>query len=60
MADVDSTMQILAAWLDEHGYQPTDGRFAREIYLDYDPARPEEGVTEMQLPVRPVRRSSDR
>jgi hypothetical protein len=53
-------MQILAAWLDEHGYQPTDGRFAREIYLDYDPARPEEGVTEMQLPVRPVRRSSDR
>jgi effector-binding domain-containing protein len=56
MADVDSTMQILAAWLDEHGYQPTDGRFAREIYLDYDPARPEEGVTEMQLPVRPVRK----
>jgi DNA-binding transcriptional MerR regulator/predicted transcriptional regulator YdeE len=54
MENVDATMQILAAWLDEHGYQPTDGRFAREVYLDYDPGNPEEGVTEMQLPVRKV------
>jgi DNA-binding transcriptional MerR regulator/effector-binding domain-containing protein len=52
MDHVDTTMQVLATWIDENGYQAADGKFAREIYLDYDPAEPEKGVTEMQIPVR--------
>jgi DNA-binding transcriptional MerR regulator len=52
MDDVDATMQVLARWVEENGYAATDGKFAREVYLDYDPAQPEQGVTEMQLPVR--------
>ena len=52
MEHVDATMQVLAKWIDENGYQPTEGKFAREVYLDYDPAQPEKGVTEMQIPVR--------
>lgn len=52
MDSVDTTMQVLARWIDENGYQATEGRYAREVYLDYDPAQPEKGVTEMQVPVR--------
>lgn len=52
METVEATMQILARWIDENGYEPTAGKFAREVYLDYDPAHPETGVTEMQVPVR--------
>jgi DNA-binding transcriptional MerR regulator/effector-binding domain-containing protein len=52
MEHVDATMQVLAKWIDENGYQPTEGKFAREVYLDYHPDHPEDGVTEMQLPVR--------
>ena len=51
MDAADATMQTLARWIDEHGYAAAAGRFAREVYLDYDPAYPEAGVTEMQLPV---------
>ncbi len=51
MEAVDTTMQVLARWIDENGYTPATGRFAREVYLDYDPEHPETGVTEMQLPI---------
>jgi effector-binding domain-containing protein len=52
MEMVDATMQILARWIDENGYETTAGKFAREVYLDYDAKHPETGVTEMQIPVR--------
>ena len=32
--------------------RPPRASFAREVYLDYHPEHPEDGVTEMQLPVR--------
>jgi effector-binding domain-containing protein len=36
-------------WIEEHGYR-TDG-FAREVYLDHDPDRAEQGVTERQMAI---------
>jgi DNA-binding transcriptional MerR regulator len=51
MDAVDATMQVLARWIDENGYSSASGKFAREVYLDYDPSHPETGVTEMQLPI---------
>jgi DNA-binding transcriptional MerR regulator/effector-binding domain-containing protein len=51
MDNVDSTMQILARWIDENNYSSVTGKFAREVYLDYDPNHPQTGVTEMQLPI---------
>jgi DNA-binding transcriptional MerR regulator/effector-binding domain-containing protein len=51
MDNVDTTMQIVARWIDENNYSSATGKFAREVYLDYDPNHPETGVTEMQLPV---------
>jgi DNA-binding transcriptional MerR regulator/effector-binding domain-containing protein len=52
METVDTTMQTLARWIEENGYSPAAGVYAREVYLSYDPKQPETGVTEMQLPVR--------
>ena len=51
MDSVDTTMQVLARWIDENGYSSATGKFAREVYLDYDPSHPDTGVTEMQLPI---------
>jgi DNA-binding transcriptional MerR regulator/effector-binding domain-containing protein len=49
MDDVEQSMQILARWVEDHGYRPAG--YAREVYLDYYPEKAEEGVTELQLPV---------
>ncbi|MEU7586565.1 MerR family transcriptional regulator [Micromonospora sp. NPDC049230] len=49
MDDADQSMQVLARWIDDNGYR-ADG-FAREVYLDYCPEQPEQGVTELQLAV---------
>ncbi|MGW4499674.1 MerR family transcriptional regulator [Micromonospora sp. NPDC004336] len=50
MDEVERSMAVLARWIEEHGYR-ADG-FAREVYLDYCQDDPENGVTELQLPVR--------
>jgi DNA gyrase inhibitor GyrI len=52
MDDVEPAMEILAAWIEEHGYRPLG--FAREVYLDYHPDDPTNGVTELQIPVERV------
>jgi DNA-binding transcriptional MerR regulator/predicted transcriptional regulator YdeE len=49
MDDVEQSMQIVAQWIEDNGYRPAG--YAREVYLDYDPEKAEEGVTELQLPV---------
>ncbi len=51
MDEVERSMEILARWIEDNGYT-TDG-FAREVYLDYDPRKAAEGVTELQLAVTP-------
>ncbi|SCL45484.1 DNA-binding transcriptional regulator, MerR family [Micromonospora citrea] len=52
MDEVERSMAVLARWIEEHGYR-ADG-FAREVYLDYCQDDPDNGVTELQLPVRPA------
>lgn len=49
MDDVEPSMGALAAWIEEQGLRPLG--LAREVYVDYDPARPQDGVTELQVPV---------
>jgi DNA-binding transcriptional MerR regulator len=49
MDDVEPTMELLAAWIEEHGYRPLG--FARELYVDYYPDDAANGVTELQIPV---------
>ncbi|GAA2191506.1 MerR family transcriptional regulator [Micromonospora lupini] len=49
MDDVEQSIEVLARWIEENGYR-TDG-FAREVYLEYCPDAPEQGVTELQLTV---------
>lgn len=49
MAGVEGSMQVLARWIEDNGYR-TDG-YAREVYLDYDPDRAEQGVTELQMAI---------
>ncbi|MFJ6194531.1 MerR family transcriptional regulator [Micromonospora sp. NPDC092111] len=49
MDEVETTMRVLAGWIEEHGWRATG--HARELYLDYCPDEPEKGVTELQLPV---------
>ncbi|MEU4771936.1 MerR family transcriptional regulator [Micromonospora sp. NPDC023644] len=49
MDEVGRSMQALASWLEANGWR-ADG-YARELYLDYCPDDPAQGVTEIQLPV---------
>jgi DNA-binding transcriptional MerR regulator len=49
MDEVERSMAILAQWIEDNGYR-TDG-YAREVYLDYDPDKADQGVTELQLAV---------
>ncbi|MFI1194713.1 MerR family transcriptional regulator [Micromonospora sp. NPDC020750] len=49
MDEVERSMQVLAAWIEEHGWRAAG--FARELYLDYCADDPTKGVTELQLPV---------
>ncbi|MEO3808001.1 MerR family transcriptional regulator [Sphaerisporangium sp. B11E5] len=49
MDEVGSTMQHLAKWVEENGYQSTG--FAREVYIQYGHGNPSDWVTELQEPV---------
>ncbi len=49
MDDVLHSLQVLAHWIEDNGYRPLG--YHREVYLDYDPDKPEAGVTELQIPV---------
>ncbi|MGW5670793.1 MerR family transcriptional regulator [Micromonospora sp. NPDC003776] len=49
MDEVEASMAVLARWIEENGWR-AEG-YAREVYLDYCPEKPEEGVTELQIPV---------
>ncbi|MEV4436745.1 MerR family transcriptional regulator [Streptomyces sp. NPDC049585] len=46
------TFQTLARWMEAAGYRSTG--YARELYLEYDPADPARCVTELQEPVTRV------
>jgi len=50
MDDVMPSLAQLADWIEDNGYQPLG--YHREVYLDYDPERAEEGVTELQIAIR--------
>jgi len=49
MDDVLWSIQTLARWIEDNGYRPVG--YHREIYLDYYPDRPDDGVTELQVTV---------
>ena len=49
MDTCEASYQVLAQWVEANGYRAKG--FAREVYLDYDPHHPANGVTELQLPV---------
>lgn len=49
MEDVMASLATLATWIENHGYRPVG--YHREVYLDYDPERAAEGVTELQVEV---------
>jgi DNA-binding transcriptional MerR regulator/effector-binding domain-containing protein len=49
MEDVMASLATLATWIEQNGYQPVG--YHREVYLDYDPERAAEGVTELQVEV---------
>ncbi|GIH16300.1 MerR family transcriptional regulator [Rugosimonospora africana] len=49
MDDVMGSLQTLARWIEDNGYRPVG--YHREVYLDYHPDKPEEGVTELQVAV---------
>jgi effector-binding domain-containing protein len=49
MGDVMQSLQALARWIEDNGYRPVG--YHREVYLDYYPDRPDEGVTELQVAV---------
>jgi hypothetical protein len=57
MDDVMQSLQILAGWIEDNGYRPVVSSkgaligIHREVYLDYDPERPDQGVTELQVAV---------
>ncbi|MET3808090.1 DNA-binding transcriptional MerR regulator [Nakamurella sp. UYEF19] len=52
MDTCEVSYQVLAQWIDANGYRSNG--FAREVYLDYDPNRTAEGITELQIPVEKV------
>jgi DNA-binding transcriptional MerR regulator/effector-binding domain-containing protein len=49
VAEVESSLQALARWIDDNGYR-TDG-YAREVYLEYCRDERDKCVTELQLAV---------
>lgn len=49
MDGVMGSLQTLARWIEDNGYRPVG--YHREVYLNYCPDRPEEGVTELQVAV---------
>jgi effector-binding domain-containing protein len=49
MDDVMQSLQTLARWIEDNGYRPVG--YHREVYVDYHPDMPEQGVTELQVEV---------
>jgi DNA-binding transcriptional MerR regulator len=49
MNDVMQSLHGLAGWIEDNGYRPVG--YHREVYVDYDPADPDNGVTELQIAV---------
>jgi effector-binding domain-containing protein len=49
MDEAFRSMQILARWIDDNGYQPVG--YAREVCLQFDPENPANWVHEFQLEV---------
>lgn len=49
MSEVIQSLLEAAGWIEDNGYCPAGSH--REVYLDYDPARPGRAVTELQVPV---------
>jgi DNA-binding transcriptional MerR regulator/predicted transcriptional regulator YdeE len=49
MDDVMHSLQILARWIEDHGYRPVG--YHREVYLDYYPDKADQGVTELQVEI---------
>jgi effector-binding domain-containing protein len=56
MDNVMESLHGLAGWIEDHGYRPVG--YHRELYVDYDPAKPENGVTELQIAIE--RAASDK
>ena len=52
MEAVDATWQVLARWIEESGHRPLG--LGGEVYLDYCPEDPSNGVTELQIPIAPA------
>ncbi|WP_432519288.1 MerR family transcriptional regulator [Kineococcus sp. SYSU DK006] len=52
MDGVGATWQVLARWIEDSGHRPLG--LGGEVYLDYCPEDPSNGVTELQIPVAPV------
>jgi DNA-binding transcriptional MerR regulator len=49
MDEVMYSLQTLARWIQDHGYRPVG--YHREVYLDYDPDKADQGVTELQVEI---------
>ncbi|WP_432489698.1 MerR family transcriptional regulator, partial [Kineococcus sp. SYSU DK018] len=52
MDGVDATWQVLARWIEDSGHRPLG--LGGEVYLDYCPEDPSNGVTELRIPVAPA------
>ncbi|ABS03503.1 MerR family transcriptional regulator [Kineococcus radiotolerans] len=52
MDGVDATWQVLARWVADSGHRPLG--LGGEVYLDYCPEDPADGVTELQIPIAPA------
>lgn len=52
MDGVGPTWQVLARWVEDSGHRPLG--LGGEVYLDYCPEDPSNGVTELQVPVAPA------
>jgi effector-binding domain-containing protein len=49
MDEITHSLWAVAGWIVDNGYRLAG--YHREVYLDYQPARARQGVTELQLPV---------
>jgi len=50
MEEADESMQVLARWIDDNGYRSIG--YAREVWIDGDPAKPDSWVHEFQIEVK--------
>ena len=51
MSEAFRTGQLIARWIDDHGYRTVGHGYAREVYLDCPPGEYDKWVTEMQVSV---------